>query len=778
VTLGIGIGTSVAVFTVVSAILLRPLPVANQGRLFDVAKRVKTSALNVPFSLRDLNSLPQELSPLVESTAGYVFDSPNTYGVDVDGDRFQVNITGVTPNFFSVLGVQPLLGTTSASPSSDGNWFVVISSGLWARRFGRDRSILGKQLKVGNHLVLTVIGVAPSGFDFSHGTEVWGLVAPPPGQEASYTWFTAIVRTKVGVAAATLQTGIQTFVSQHAMADATINSGSPPQVVVTPFLDTVIGHIRPSVVVLLGGVTLLLLTAIGNAAGLMLLQVSRRVRELAIRSAIGAGRARIVRLLVAESSRVAVLATMLGIGLSIVLVRLLLAWAPADIPRVDQVRVDGPALACAIGLTLVSIVLFGLLPALWFTRKEPFESLRAAQSGTRATVKDNRIREIIVVGQVAVATVLVIAAGLVIRTVNHLSHLDLGIQPANLTLILIPIETGDSTARRAQQFYRELAQQIRLSPGVQDAAALASPPFQGIRNAWHGQFVLPGQDSVRSKRNPLIDVEQVDDHYFATLQIPVLKGTTFSSADGPNGPRKVIVSAAFARLAWPDRDPIGQRVILWNSVPDVVIGVVGDTHFRELTSPGLTAYYALDQADIVIARYLAVRTVLSPDAVFALTQRIVSRIDASVKALDVMTIASAMRQPLARPKFNAALLGLFAGLITPLMGIGLFVTISALVAARLREIGIRLALGAAPGRVARDIASRGARIALVGVLAGIALYAAVLRVLRHLLFGVTPMDPATLGLTMLLLLLVTVGSCVQPTLRAARVDPLTSLRND
>jgi len=766
-TLGIGIATSVAMFAVVHAVLIRPLPVLDQDRLVFVSKHPRNDRQVLPFSYLEQMAL-NNLAGIVDQAGGSQYDAPLPYGIRLGTQAFNTNVTSVTAGFFEVLGSWAELGrlTVSADQTQPA---IVISRRLWVTRFGADSTLIGKSVRLAESFDATIIGVAPARFDFPHGTDAWYLVRPPAGKEADYAWFSGVARLTPGTSLERLRSAVQGIVSRDTAQGAMVAE-------VRPFLDAAIGNLRGPVIILCVAAVLVFLVAVGNAASLLLVQGSARARELAIRSALGATRASVVRLLTLEAGLLAAGAACLGAALTVLVIRALAALTPVEVARVSDVEVSPLLLGAAALAATAAVLLFGALPAVWLSRRPPFGALRSAHAGTDALGRSGRIRETLVTVQVTLAVIVAAGAGLLIRTLDNLNQVDLGVDRARVTVVRVT--SGAATALPAvQRFYQQLAERVASVPGVEGASAVTSHPFMGWRG-WTTTFALPGQDEKEAKRNPWADLEVVGPDFFRTMGVRLLRGRPFDAADRVGQPRRAIVNEALVRHAWPGQDPLGRRLTVGSQQVEVV-GLAGDTRFRDLLASAPTIYMALAQADSsepVLPGYLAVRSTLPADQVSALVASAATGLAGDAIVYETTSMDQAMQRQLARPRFSASLLIAFSVVTLVLVGAGLFATVSALVQQRTREIGVRIALGAGPVQLGRYVVRRGLRIAGIGLIAGLAVSMLTARLIKGLLYGVQPADPLVLALTALLITTIAVAASLAPTIRAMRVDPMLSLK--
>ncbi|MEO8223530.1 MAG: FtsX-like permease family protein, partial [Gammaproteobacteria bacterium] len=606
-------------------------------------------------------------------------------------------------------------------------------------------------------------------YDFPHGSDAWYLTRPPAGQEADWAFFSGIARITPGTSLERLRAAVQTIVSQDSTKGQMVAE-------VRPFLDAAIGNLRSPLTILSVAAALVFLVAVGNAANLLLVQGSSRARELAIRIAMGATRGRVVRLMMMEAGLLAAGAAILGGVLTLLVLKALTALTPSEVARVGEVGASPALFAAAAISAILAVLLFGALPALWLSGRSPFGALRSASAGTETLGRSGRIREALVAVQVAMGVMVAVGAGLMIRTLDNLNRVDLGVDRSLVTLVRVTPGAAQSIPA-VRLFYQQLAERVAAIPGVQGASAVTSQPFEGWRG-WTADFALPGQDAKEAATNPFVDVDVVGDDFFGTVGVRILRGRPFDQTDRLGQLRRVVVSEAFGRVSWPGQEPVGHWLTIGKQ-PVEIIGVARDTRFRALLTSAPMVYFALAQADsawAILPGYLGVRSTMSPDQVSALVRGAARELAGDATVYQSVSMGQAMESQLARPRFSASLLIGFAGVTLLLVAAGLFATVSALVQQRTREIGVRIALGARPVQLGRYVLARGLRLAGIGLLVGLVSSLLATRLIGSLLFGVGPVDPLVLVVTAVLITAIAAGASLGPTIRAMRVDPVVSLR--
>lgn len=780
-TLALGIGAATAIFSMVDAVLLRPLPFAGQDRLVTVWGEVRErNQPHVEVSLQDYEGWREGNRVFSDLALLAATDSD----LALSGGDQPLHVRGrlVSANLFDVLGVSPALGRSFRPEEDrpDSQDVAVISHGFWQRRFGGDRGVLGKTLSLDGEPTL-VIGVMPESFRFPKDVDLW-IPAGPLGSAPELKTirvFEAIGRLKPGVSIEQAQTDMTALSTRLEEVHPQTNQGYRASL--RPLVDEILGDTGPALLLLLAAVALVLLIACANVAGLLLARAASRQKETAVRIALGAGRPRLIRQLLTESVLLAFLAAAVGLFLAWLGLRIVTAVGPADIPRLDEVGIDGRVLAFTLGVSLVTAVLFGLAPALQAARPDLTSSLKEGGKSS-ASRGSRRLRSLLVVAEVALALVLLVGAGLVIRSFLHLQRTDLGFEPESLLTMRITLY-GDKRPEPHQwaAFYRDVAQRAEALPGVERASVVLLRPLSGPIG-WDYDFMVEGQAPDEQKKNPTANHERVSPGYFRTMGIPLVAGRDFTWSDGAEAPPVVIVNQSMARRFWPGQDPVGKRLRFGR--PEgrqgqwmTVVGVVGDVRYRELQSIKPDIYVPFLQ-DPHWAMDLVVRTGSDPLSAASAVTAAVQEVDRDQPVSGITTMERALSDTVARPRLRTFILGVFAALALLLAAVGLYGIIAQSVAQRRQEIGIRIALGAGRPEVLRLVLRQGLGLTLAGLAAGLGLALAVGATgwLSTLLYGVESMDLVTFALVPLVLLAVAVAASLLPALRATRVDPLTVLR--
>jgi len=784
VTLAVGIGAATAMFGVVNGVLLTRLPIHDQGRVMVLRKeQLVGNETLVPFSVGDLRNFAAQTRTL-EAVAGAQYDGawPATMR---DGDRvLSPNTAVVSGNFFTTLGMRATFGRTlMESDDVVGGDAIVISHALWLRAFGGDSTVVGRVIHgAGRGNAFRIVGVMPRGFAFPGNAEVWvpAVTVIPGAASNEGQWpYNLVGRMRAGVSAEQVRAELAAFLARKAYVP-----GEPRDVraSVRSIESLIVGDVKPALLALAGAVALLLGLANVNVANLFLVRGLGRRRELAVRAAIGAGGWRIARLMATEAVVLATLGGLAGLAVAAWLLRLVVSLAPAELPRTDAIRVD-LAVAAATGvMVVVSALAFSLWPAIAVSRQRDLHNvLRSGARTGAADVGSRRARSFLVVAQVALAIVVLVGAGLLGRTLSVLQHLDMGFASDELSTVELSLPESITSSRpRLDAFYGAVTERLATMPGMSSATVVLVPPFSG-RNGWDAFFTAEGQTARDAAANPALDFQPVLPSYFSTMGIPIRRGRGIAATDREGTALVAVVSRSFAERAWPRQDPIGKRFKFghadapspWTSV----VGVVDDVRYRELTYPRPVVYVAWAQQtdkpplSFVVARGAAGHALAARDV-----DRLVRELEPRVLVTSVATMRQRLTTSLARPRFDAMVLGVFAAVAFVLAAVGVYGVIAALVRQRTPEIGIRLALGAQPGEVRWMVMRSGLGLAGAGVVAGLAASLAATRVLGAELYGVHPADPLTMSAASLALLVAAALACGVPARAASRVDPLTALK--
>jgi predicted permease len=773
-TLALGLGATTAIFSVVERVLLRPLPFQDPDRLVVLRQAPPSGGHVFEWSYPDYADMRRETRSF-EGLA--VVPYSVTRLVWSGAEPAPARAALVSANLFPVLGVRPALGRAFL-PEEDrpgAERVVLLGDGVWRRRFGGDPAVVGRVVTLSAESY-RVVGVLPPGFEYPAGSELWVPVVTAVDSLAELRqigFLDVVGRLRPGVTPAAATADAQAALDELAR---TYRPSTPrASVTLTPLSEDLLGDVRPTLFVLLAAAGLVLLIACANVANLLLARASTRKAEIAVRTALGASRSRLVRQLLAESLLLAGAGALLGVGVGFVGLDLLMAVVPPDLPRIEGAGLDPRMLAFCAAVTLSTALAFGLLPALRASGSAA--GLEAASR--RLAGGGGRLARGLVVGEIALAALVLVGSGLLIRSLSRLQSVDLGFdRERTLSLELFLPEARYPDAARVQDFYDRLIERAGALPGVTQAAGVLLRPLQGP-DGFDYPFSIEGRPAHEQATYPLLNYEAITPGYFAASGIPLLSGRAFGSADDAEAPGVVIVSRGLARRFWPDADPIGRR-IKWGP-PDgpapwlTIVGVAGDARYRGLQSPTLDVYVPYRQSPWGLNN-LIVRSSADPASLAAALAREARGIDASVATLDAATASDLVDTALRRPRFNALLLGFFAAAALALAGVGIYGVTSYAALRRTREMGIRMALGAGPGEVRRLVIGQALGAGAVGIAIGLAAALAGTRLLRGLLFEVHPADPLTFAAVPLFLAFVAALAGWVPARRAARLAPTTALR--
>ena len=784
-TLALGIGANTAVFSIVHSVLLRPLPFPDQQQL--VVAWEKDTSTNTPFvelsvaEIRDWQTQNQSfvgLAAMPTTIYGY------GYVLTGRGEPVQIESSKVTGRFFSLLGARPALGRVFDESDDQLNSpnVIVLSDRIWRERFGSDSTIVGQTITL-NQQAFTVIGVMPASFAFPKGVDLWKpLMAgmnPRSAENRSITYLQAIGRLKPGVKLEQAEAELNTIISRVAASHPETQAGGR-RVVLTPLADHLFGNAKPALWALFVATGLLLLVAAANIANLLLARGTSRRRELSVRAALGASRWQLIRQLLSEGLVLAICGSLAGVLLAYWLIELLVAIAPADIPRLEEVRLSGVVLAVSLLCTVVTTVIFGLLPALSASRINLSETINEASTRLTNTRAGNRLRSALVIGEVALTLVLLAGATLILRSFVNLKQVPLGFDPQNVLSMQLRL-TGQkySKVETRREFFQQLSERLEAQPAVIASAGVLIRPLEGTVG-WDYPFVMEGQSIDDARKNAISNFETITPHYFRTFGIPIRAGREFDARDNAANPLVAIVGETMAiQFFGSTPAAIGKRLKLdpedaeepWR----LIVGVAGDARYRELQSKRLDLYLPHAQSTANL-NHFAVRTKLDPTNALGLVRREVAALDSQVAVSRVATMEELADAQLARPRFNAVLLNWLAGLAMLLAALGIFGVMTYAVAQRTNELGLRIALGAQRHNIMTLVLRQGIKLAALGVALGLIGAWILTRWLTSLLYGVTRNDPLTLVvITLLPMIIATVASWL-PARRATKVDPMVALR--
>jgi predicted permease len=786
-TLAVGIGGTTAMFALVQGVLLRPLPVPKQGRLIFAWKALRAAgSAHWPFRAPEIDVISKE-SRVLESVAGVsYYDHPSPFAAVENGAASSISGAAVAGDFFRVLGVEPILGRAlnRADDVMGAESVLVITHALWQRRYGGSRDVIGRRVMV-NERPFAIVGVMPPQVECPHGVEAWMTVAAsastvtnPAFREGVLRDVDLIARLRPGATIEQARSellGLTSRLEAHAPPDA-LGGWSP---VVRSYEDVVVGEVRPALLLLFGAVGLVLLIASANAANLLLLRGEARRPELAVRAALGAGPGRLARQLLAESLLLALAAGVVGLAVTWWTLRALIALIPDGLPRVESVRIDAGVLLFTVAVAFLTAALAGLAPVLSLARADLVAHLRSGGRGATGRAARGGRRGL-VVAQVALAVTVVAAAGLLTRSLLRLQAVDMGLAADRLVFVRLALPQAKyADGARHLQFLKDVVARLEAAPGIAGATPVNTPPFAGSGGWDAPEFTAEGQSAEQAAINPSLNLESVHPNYFQTFEVTLVRGRGFTGADRRGAPEVAVVSEDVAARTWPGEDPIGKRVKfgrLDSTYPwRTVVGVARPTRYRELTAPRPTLYVPAEQF-IAAAEMLVLRTASPLGLVARLARERVGAVDPAVHVVQVAPFREMLQGPLARPRFNAFLIGVFGIAALLLAAIGLYAVIAASVRQRYTEIGVRVALGATASDVRGLVLGEGLRLAGLGAAIGLASAVVASRLLRGLLYGVHPLDPVSLLAAASLLVGVSALASYMPARRAARVDPVSMLR--
>jgi predicted permease len=773
-TLALGIGATTAMFTVVNSILLRPLqfPESEQIVLLESVNPqlgVKRSNVSVP-DILDWQTQSQSF----EQIAAFV---TSTFFLQNGDEIERVRAAGVTREFFPLFRTNPLHGRLFLPDDFQrGKEPVVLSYAYWQRRYGGSTDVLNTKVMIGNE-ASAIVGIMPPGFNYPNDTEMWWSRALGTDEVRDNRYMNAVARLKPNVSMAQAQAEMDTISERLGQNYVVTNSNWTTRV--TGLQDRLVGELRTSLLILLGAVAFVLLIACANVANLLLARAAYRQQEIAVRTALGASRIRIVRQLLTESVLLSIVSGLIGLGLSIWLVKLLIAISPANSPRVNEIGIDLRVFGFTLGVTVLAGLLFGLFPALQTSRPNLNEMLKdsgrhGAESGGR-----NRVGGLLIVSEIALSFMLLVGAGLLIKSFINLRQTNPGFNADNvLVMRLVLLWPKYKEAEPRVQAFKQVIDNVKAIPGVQSAGAVLSLPLKG------DTFAL-GRSVIREGR-PMTPDEAVNARhltvtgdYFQTLQIPLIAGRLFTDQDNSQSPKVVIISEKMARELWPNENPIGRHFAIWRDekFSREVVGVVGDTKAESLdkdTENQMYIPYLQDSGWSALS--LVVRTTSDPGAFAGSVREAIRAVDKGIPTYNLRTMNDVVSVSAAPRRVPMLLFSAFAGVAMLLAMLGIYGVTSYYVTQRTHEIGVRMALGAQIVDVLKLVVRRAMLLAVIGIGIGVAGAVAITRYMAALLFGVKPIDVITFIGVAVVLAIVVLVACLVPARRAAKIDPLEALR--
>ncbi len=792
-TLALGIGANAAIFSVVNGVLLRPLPFPRADQIVLIYESLPGFRINSPFNAPDFRAF-SERQRAFESLAIY---SNHRYELSGSGEPERIEAARTSAALFPLLGIEPILGRTFASDEDQpGHSVLVLSYGLWQRRYGADPNILGRTILI-DRQPYTVIGIMPRGFQFPIRGERWNGAPAELWVPLSFTsselqeWgmeynHTLLGRVKRGVTLAQAQ-------REAARVIAEVEELYPAQVVayfrglhlnakVLPYGREIVGSVRTSLLVLLVAAGLVLLIACANVANLVLARACGRQKEMAIRAALGAARSRLLQQMLLESLLLGIIAGTVGLFIGHTGTRLLISLSPAEIPRMQGIGMDGPVLIFTLGLSLLTVVFFGLRPAIEASRTHPNQALKETGRGTTQGRARRSVQSILVVSQTALAVILLTGAGLLLRSFAKLLETDPGFRPQRALAMSIPVPLrAYSHAHDIRDFYQEILRRTAALPGVTSVGASTDLP---LRAREHDGVV---QVEGRELSSPIETAHSwILGDYFAAMGITLKRGRMFTPEDRLGAPEVVIISETAARANLPGEDPIGRR-LLFGGTWHTIIGVASDVKDSAIEKPAdphnYTPYLAMSDGaladptfDGLRTLHLAVRARSDPSSVLSEVRREIASLDPQLAIADAQTMDAEIQESLAPQRFNLFLIGLFAILAVFLASVGVYGVLSQSVAQRTHEFGVRIVLGARAKDVVRITVRQGMKLAFLGAAIGSLGAFSLTRLMASLLYGVSAHDPITFIGVVITMCGVAFLACYVPARRAMRVDPMVALR--
>jgi predicted permease len=775
-TLSLGIGANTAIFSVVNAVMLRPLPYAEPERLvwlWDTQPQLPTAPASLPDFL-DWKGQNHSFEQLAAFESGSMF-------IDTGDGMRDTPVGLVTPETFALFRVSPILGRTFTDEETLPGRFrvAVLGHGMWRSRFGSDPNVLGRTIDVSG-APYTIIGVMPEGFSFPDRAELWRPLPIDPNKlDRGPHYLRVIGRLKPAVTLEQAQAEMSALAAR--LAEQYPEKIAGHGVKLELLRDVVVGDIGPALFVLLGAVGFVLLIACANVANLLLARVGVRQKEIAVRTALGASRLRIVRQLFTESLMLSVGGGAAGLLIAVWGVNWLVSMSPGTIPRVHEIAVDPRVVCYTLLISVATSLLFGLAPALQASRPDLTGALKEGGRGSAGLLR-NRLRSVLVISEVALSLVLLIGAGLMIRSFAKLNQVDPGFNPYQvytMGVALLPSKYPDDG--RVASFYSQLLERAAATPGVASAGAISDLPFSGADTS--DSFTIEGRPAVAKQEEPSTQYRVVTPRYFESMGIPLLAGRDFAETDTKQAPNVVVINQAFARQHFAGESPLGHRIRLQGQERDplLIVGVVGDVRHIGLDERPIPEAYVPFLQDPLSETYqrsmtVVARTQSDPGVVAGSLRAALTSLDKSLPVFAFKPMTEYLRDSLARRRFNLILLTAFGGVALALAAVGIYGVISYGVTQRTHEIGIRMALGAEKGDVLRLVVRQGMILALGGVAVGLLASLALTRLMETLLYGVSVTDPLTFAVIALLLTSVALLACFVPARRAAKVDPLVALR--
>jgi putative ABC transport system permease protein len=778
-TLALGIGANTALFSIVNAVLLRPLPFPEPERLVIIQERESGGGFSPSYpNFVDWRAQNTAFASIAAVRGNESFNFTGTG----EPERLQGRL--VSAEFFSTIGIKPFVGRDflAEEDRSGATPAVILSYGFWQRRFGADPGILGQQLTL-NDQSYTVVGITPPNFQYGLEADVtvpFGLQTQRFSRRGADPGTNVVARLKPNVSQQQGETDLNMVAARLEQQYPASNKGR--RVLLTPLHEIVVGNVRQPLLILLGAVGLVLLIACANVANLLLVRSSARQKEMAVRVALGASRSTIIRQLLTESLLLAALGAALGILLAFWGTSFITAQLPDGIPRLQEAQVDAPVLVFTLAVSLLTGLLFGLAPALQASRPNLTEGLKEGERGSSG--RRQRLRSALVVGEIALTLTLLVGAGLLIKSFRRVLEVDPGFKPQNLLTMQVSINKPNGPdGQGVANFFDQLQQNVRNLPGVKSVAVSNGIPF-GSTN--FPPFLIEGRPETKEKPSGLR--YHVSPAYFQTMGIGLLKGRLFTAEDTPATPQVIIIDEVLAQRYFPNEDPLGKRLKASADMPGIeIVGVVRHAEPNSLDAQGpAPAQFYFNFNQIPAERLpgyvrrinLLTRTEVEPLSLASAVRAQVAALNKDQAVFNVGTMEQAVAQSVAPRRFSMLLLTVFAIVALALASLGIYGLMSYAVAQRTREIGVRMALGAQVNDVLKLVVGQGMKLAFAGVALGLVASVALTRTIKNLLFGVSATDPVTFAALALLLIAVALLACFVPARRAAKVNPMIALRNE
>ncbi|HSB29495.1 MAG TPA: ABC transporter permease [Pyrinomonadaceae bacterium] len=791
-TLALGIGANTAIFSVLNAVVLRPLPYADPDRLVVVWETIAGNERRsvAPGNFTDWRAQNKTFSDLAATFYG-------NFNLTGDGPAERINGATVTSNLMSTLGVPARLGRTFQTDDDEhqDRRLAIISDSLWQRRFGRAQDVTGKTISI-DESSYTVVGVMPPGFKFPVQSEIWvlgrdrnavsmSLISQFPKNDWTHErdahFMSVVGRLKPGVGLSQAQADIAAIAQRLEHDFPPTNAGLGSNVI--PLHTHIVGNVKTLLSILLGAVAFVLLIACTNVASLLLARATQRDREFAVRRAVGASGRRLVRQLLTESIVLSFIGGLVGLGLSVWVVSLFVKLSPGDIPRLEEASVDLRLLGFTFLVSLLTGLAFGIWPALHASGGSLNQSLKDAGLKASEGKQRRRSRNVLIATELALAQVLLIGAGLLMVSYVRASQIDPGFNPDHvLSAKIAPSAKKYPDPKSRVQFYSQVIEQLRTLPGVKSVGMVMNLPLSGA--SMNRGFRVEGRPEPKADENVAMDYQVVNNDYFATLEIPILRGRGLTEQDDETAARVIVVNEAMATRYWPNENPVGKRMAIGESSKDTswrtIVGVVGNVRHAGLTEEPVPCAFIDYRQDIESWSRMAfvMKTKTEPSSLMSTVRSSLVAIDPQQPVYAIEPLAKLIESSVAPRRFVMSLIGSLAFVALALALVGIYSVISFSVNERTREIGIRMALGAKRADVLRMVLVQGMRVSAVGIIAGLAIAFALTRLLRTLLFEVSATDPGTFVCVVGLMTMVALLACYFPARRATEVDPLVALRSD